>query len=228
MTHITMKQEVKKKAVILFIKYPEEGKVKTRLASTTNSKFAVNIYRAISENIFCELDKLDEDIDVLVFYSTIDNVEKITSWVGRQFHYKAQTGLDLGEKMSNAFESTFSQNFLSSIIIGSDVPDITSSIIMDAFNNLENNDVVISPSDDGGYSLLGLKNMHKELFQNIRWSSKHVLNETLKTINDMKLKLSLLESLNDIDTEEELNVWLSDSVNSNLKENIISIMEREK
>lgn len=228
MAPTTMNQEVKKKAVILFIKFPEEGKVKTRLASTTNDKFAVNIYRAISENIFCELDNLDEDIDVFIFYSAIDNAEKITSWVGKSFNYKVQTGLDLGEKMSNAFEDVFSRNYLSAIIIGSDVPEITSSIIMDAFNNLENNDVVISPSDDGGYSLLGINNMYKELFQNIRWSSKHVLSETKKVIEDKKLKLSLLEYLNDIDTEEELKSWLNGSVNNNLKEKIISIMGREK
>lgn len=228
MARIIMNQEVKKKAVILFIKYPEEGKVKTRLASTTNDKFAVDIYRAISENVFCELDKLGKDIDVFIFYSAIDNAEKITSWVGKAFNYKVQTGLDLGEKMSNSFEDVFSRNYLSAIIIGSDVPEITSNVIIDAFNNLENHDIVISPSDDGGYSLLGINNMHKELFQNIRWSSKHVLNETMEIINNKKLKLSLLESLVDIDTEEELKSWLSDSENSNLKENIMSITEREK
>lgn len=228
MTHITMNQEVKKKAVILFIKYPEKGKVKTRLASTTNNKFAVNIYRSIAENIFCELDNLDEDIDVFVFYSAIENFEKITSWVGKPFNYKVQAGSDLGEKMSNAFEDVFSLNYSSSVIIGSDVPDITSDVIMDAFNNLENHDVVISPSDDGGYSLLGINNIHKELFRNISWSSKHVLVETLEIIKNGKLKFSLLESLNDIDTEEELKIWLSKSENSNLKEKIISIMERER
>ncbi|MBW2998615.1 glycosyltransferase, partial [Candidatus Woesearchaeota archaeon] len=93
---------IKKKAIIIFIKYPELGKVKTRLASTTNDRFAVNIYKAISENIFYEVGKLSQEYEVFIFYSEWDNETDIKRWVEKKYSFRAQSGNDLGEKMSNA------------------------------------------------------------------------------------------------------------------------------
>ena len=213
-----------KNALIIFIKFPELGKVKTRLALSTNNVFALEIYKLLAENIFHEAEKLD--CKTLIFYVDSTNEQKVKNWVNKDFLYLPQNGKDLGEKMLNAFEQVKSKGFEKILIIGSDVPDISKDLITNSLNELNKTDVVISPSDDGGYSLLGLKEINSFLFQNIEWSTQKVLNQTIEAIKQNKLSLTKLKTLNDIDTKEELIEWISKTKNMSLKTKILKIAER--
>lgn len=216
-----------KKAIIVFVKYPEKGKVKTRLASSTSETFATEFYNKIVKYIAGVLEKINSSTDIFIFYSPIDDVNKIISWIGNDYLFFEQEGNDLGEKMSNAFKLVFSKEYRYATIIGSDIPDINSSKILAAFEALEKNDVVISPSIDGGYSMLGMNNYYPELFNNITWSTNSVFEKTEQKVKESKLKLNILPILNDIDTEDELKLWMKKSKNNQLKNSIYILAGKE-
>ena len=217
----------KRKAVIVLVKYPQKGKVKTRLALTTNNNFAVGIYKVIARHIFNEVDKLNNEIDVFIFYTPIESVNKITKWVDKDFFFRVQSGNSLGERMSNAFNEVFEKDYCQVMIIGSDVPDISSKIILESFINLNGSDIVISPSDDGGYSLLGMKKPYNFLFKDIEWSTNNVLKQTVKKINEKGLKLTTICSLNDIDTYDELLEWMEVTENKEIIKEVKILAEKE-
>lgn len=194
------------------------------MASSTNDVFALEVYKLLAENIFHEAEKLDNNI--FIFYDGLVDKQKVKNWVNKNFIYLPQNGNDLGEKMLNAFEQVKSIGFEKILIIGSDVPDINKELITNSLNELNKTDVVISPSDDGGYSLLGLKEVNPFLFQNIEWSSAKVLNQTLEAINYNRLSITKQQTLNDIDTKEELIDWINKTKNNSLKTKILKIAER--
>lgn len=193
------------------------------MASSTSDSFAVKIYSLICSEIFEELEKLCSEVDVFIFYSEIDNKDNILNWVKRDFYYYEQFGNNLGEKMFNAFETVFKKEYTKAIIIGTDVPDINSDIIKNAFLVLDNYNAVISPSKDGGYSLLGLKQNYKFLFENIQWSTNSVYYNTSLKMKQNNVNCKKLEILDDIDTKEELSNWLQTAVNNKLKPKIEQI-----
>jgi len=120
-----------------------------------------------------------------------------------------QKGKDLGEKMQNAFQTVFNNGVSKTLIIGTDLPEISSEIINRSFELLNNNDIVIGPATDGGYYLLGMKNVYKELFTNLPWSTDKLFENTIDIINKLNLSISYLPRLSDIDTEEDLKYWLN-------------------
>jgi len=210
-----MGKNTQKHAVIVFAKYPDDGNVKTRLAKTTGDKFATEFYKLCAQHTFRELNNLPEKtIKIYLFFvEGIDN-EKIKSWVDYNFLFRPQSGKNLGEKMYNAFTEIFENGFERVVIIGTDLPDISSGIIMEAFAALENNDAVIGPSTDGGYYLLGIKSPKEELFSKIDWSTESVYQQTLDKLLNANMEVKTLTEFVDIDTEEDLIDWLS-----NKKEN---------
>ena len=212
--------------VITFCKYPVEGKVKTRIAKTIGNEFATKLYRIFAEHTFQELLKADPVFSYL-FFPYNDNQEKIRKWAGTEFFFELQEGNDLGEKMYNAFKKIIDRGSAKTIIIGTDIPDISSDIIRKALLALDNSDIVIGPSNDGGYYLLGMKKLHKNLFTGIEWSQDSVLTETLEKVNALNLSYSLLPELIDIDTEDDLKKWLSNysiQNNNSLKATVRSLL----
>ncbi|WP_159022561.1 TIGR04282 family arsenosugar biosynthesis glycosyltransferase [Formosa sp. L2A11] len=187
-----------KKALIVFARNPELGKCKTRLAKTIGDENALAIYRTLLQHTA----KISESVkaDNFVFYS--EHIHKNDTWDDNNFRKKLQQGEDLGERMNHAFKDLFQNNYQKVVIIGSDILDLTSEIIDDAFNQLEHNDVVIGPAKDGGYYLLGMKTLHSELFKNKAWGTATVLEESLKNLTNKSVYL--LEELNDIDTFEDI------------------------
>lgn len=190
------------------------------MALTTSDQFAVDIYNCIAQSIFYTLVEISNYADIFVYYTQSDKFYEIKKWAGKDFSYFVQEGNDLGEKMKNAFNGVFLKDYKYAIIIGSDIPDISKENIINSFNVLEKTDVVISPSGDGGYSLLGLKEVNNALFENIKWSTNSVLAETIQKISKEKLEYIELPPLMDIDTEQELNKWIKNSENTRLIEKI--------
>ena len=185
-------------ALLIFTRNPQLGKVKTRLAKTFGDKKALEVYKDLLLHTM-EATK-DLDCDVFVFYD--EKIEENDIWSTKIYHKFVQSGKDLGEKMQNAFQKLFALNYQNCIIIGSDLFDLNEKMIIDAFQLLDKNDAVIGPAEDGGYYLLGLKNIIPAIFQNKNWGTSSVFADTLKDLEN--LKVDLTEKLNDIDTFEDL------------------------
>ncbi len=194
-----------KKAIILFTKNPELGKVKTRLAKTLGDEKALEIYKKLlhhTQTIVSEI-----AVDKFIFYS--DTIIENDSWSNKKYYKKLQKGVDLGERMNNAFQELFEVNYDSICIIGSDCFELNSEIINQAFQNLKTNEIVIGPTFDGGYYLLGMNKPNSKLFENIIWSTETVFEETINKIKTQNIKYLTLTKLNDVD--EEIDVpkhWL--------------------
>ena len=184
--------------IIVFVRTPELGKVKTRLAKAIGDQAALTIYKLLLKHTATVLHELS--FDKVVYYS--EKIENNDFWKASLFEKKLQKGADLGERMQQAFETAFDRGYKKVLIIGSDLFDLTSSIITSAFEALETYDISIGPSLDGGYYLLGMKKLQPEVFKNKKWGTDSVLKHTLQDLKKQKIKL--LKALNDIDTLEDL------------------------
>ena len=203
-----MPPENKDTAIIVFTRFPVEGKVKTRLAKNMGNKFAVSFFRACAEHTFKELLKVEEmGSDLFLFCSEENEIEQVMKWVGNNFNYYSQQGADLGLKMYNAFDTVFKRGYKNVIIIGTDAPDVSMNIIQSAISVLDNYSVVIGPANDGGYYLLGFKSKLIDLFSGIEWSTNSVFDNTIKKLNNSKVNYFVLDELTDIDTLEDLQNW---------------------
>ncbi len=181
-----------------FVKNPELGHVKTRLASTMGNEAALSVYTRLLEHTR----RIIEQVDCVreVHYSkeiAEDN------WFSSIFTKKLQHSGDLGDRMFHAFQSAFEEGAEQVVIVGSDCAEITPDLINQAFNNLDTADVVIGPANDGGYYLLGMNKLVPQLFQDKSWSTEKLIDETLQDISNLQLTHHLLPTLSDIDYEED-------------------------
>ncbi len=183
--------------VIVFVKNIKLGTVKTRLAKTIGDYGAFEVYSElvkITEKATARL-----DVDKRIYFS---NAIVDSKW---QNNYKAvQQGVDLGERMLNAFKDGFDAGYKKIVLIGSDLPEINETHIQKGINALNENDVVFGPAEDGGYYLIGLSKLESTIFSNKPWSQSHLLEVTLKELHSNNIEVGILETLNDIDTYEDL------------------------
>ncbi len=116
--------------------------------------------------------------------------------------------------MSHAFDQLFKKGYEKVVIIGSDCPGLTTNHMEEAFVSLDHHDVVIGPAHDGGYYLLGMKELHPKLFENKNWSTASVFNDTMTTINMLELSCHQLEKLTDVDEEKDIpQGWIQEFLN---------------
>lgn len=191
--------------LLIFVKYPEPGMVKTRLAKSIGSENAALLYRKMAESIIYDLSK-STDYRKIIFFDPPQRKNDVTRWLKIDgLSFIVQEGNSLGEKMSNAFSHAFSLGAPKAVIIGTDCPQITTQTIAKAFEKLETSEVVIGPSSDGGYYLLGLRRLIPEVFCNIDWSTDLVFDQTMKKLRGNGIKSECLEMLRDVDTVEDLS-----------------------
>ncbi len=192
-----------KAALIIFTKNPVLGKVKTRVAKDAGDEKALEIYkelltitRALAVSVKC---------DVLVYYS-----DKIVSdeWDTILCHKKQQVGDDLGQRMSQAFKESFDE-YDRLFLIGSDCPYINSETVHEAFSVLNTHDLVLGPVTDGGYFGIGMNKHVPEVFQDVTWSSEHVLGQTIEIADNLDMEISLLDTLDDIDHYDDWLIYQS-------------------
>lgn len=186
-----------KNLLIVFVKNIKLGKVKTRLAKTIGNQGAFEVYKElvqITENVSNEL-----TVDKRIYFS---DVVIETKW--KNDYKTVQQGETLGDRMKNAFHDGFKAGYKNIILIGSDLPSLSSSIINKGFDALENNEVVFGPAEDGGYYLVGFSNMKDFVFENKPWSQPNLLDITKKELQENNTSFGLLETLNDIDNIEDL------------------------
>jgi len=192
-------------AIIVFVKNPELGNVKTRLAKTIGDQKALEIYLALC-NYTRQL-LLDIECDRYLFYDQSIIIDD--EWSEDFFHKKLQSNGDLGDRMSHAFTKVIDKHE-KVIIIGSDCPQIQKAHVELAFDSLDETDLVIGPSLDGGYYLLGMKEQHSFLFHGMPWSKSSLYGECLRKIFSRNKTLTELDYLTDVDHEEDLKLvdWL--------------------
>jgi len=190
--------------ILLFVKYPEKGEVKTRLAKATGDSKAVSLYKCFVDEIIKTLRKVKAVI--WICYYPEKSADNMVDWLGDAFYYSQQKGRDLGERLQHCFEMSFEKGFEKTIVLASDIPEISENIIDEAFKCLEYKDAVIGPSYDGGYYLAGFKKKSYDprIFENISWSTNLVYEETLGKIESCKLSYSVLEKINDMDTIDDI------------------------
>lgn len=193
-----VRRSMKNKLVIIFVRNPELGKVKTRLAMTIGEAQALSIYKLLLDHT--ERVVRDVDCDKALFYS--DTINDNDIWDPAIYQKHLQDGQDLGERMHSAFTHAFKNNYKKAVIVGSDLYDLRSEHIEEAFIRLDNHDAVIGPAEDGGYYLLGMNSLHTEVFFNKSWGKSTVLEDTMQDLDH--INVHLLEELNDIDTVEDL------------------------
>lgn len=194
-------------ALIVFVKNKEVGHVKTRLAKTIGDEAALSVYAQLLEILKKNIAGISAR--VWIYYS--QSINQMDEWPGISLTKEVQSGKDLGKKMSQAIKMV-KKHASKVIIIGSDCPQLDKSMIAEAFKVLDDYDVVVGPSKDGGYYLLGLRKWDQELFSNITWSSSTVLLETLERAKQLNLSVYLLTELRDLDDAEDYQHFLEKGI----------------
>jgi rSAM/selenodomain-associated transferase 2/rSAM/selenodomain-associated transferase 1 len=205
--------EIFEKRIIIFTRYPEPGTTKTRMIPELGPDGAAELQRQMTEHIIARVDELCtvHQFAVEIRYEG-GNDNLMAQWLGHGFTYCHQGSGDIGLRMGRALQDAFEQGCKTVLIIGSDIPDITMDIMQNAFETLEQKDLVLGPAADGGYYLIGVnhnifRHWHPQLFKNITWGTDRVLPETLDIAKKLELNFSLLDTLGDVDRPEDLGVW---------------------
>ena len=192
------------KGLIIFVKNPVAGKVKTRLGATVGHDVALVVYNNLLTHTRCTAEQLD--CDKFLFYDT--EISHEDAWSESLFNKDVQVQGDLGMRMEKAFASVL-ERCDKAVIIGSDCPEINPQIIQSAFDRLDLADVVIGPTLDGGYYLLGMRSLHTALFRDMSWSTESVYDDTIRRIKNANLLYTQGPTLSDLDYEEDLDKFPS-------------------
>ena len=196
-----------KKGLIIFAREPLPGKVKTRLAAGIGDSAAARLYRAMLQDVL-DISRKLTDVKTVVFW---DCEERTLPLLAKRYQCfsRRQTAGVLGQRMRAAFEAMFSDGIKNCCIIGSDIPDLPLLYIQKAFELLaeDQTDAVFGPSADGGYYLLGLKNMVPQLFTDIDWSTPLVLRQSMEAAQSAGVTTALLPEWYDIDTLDDLKAY---------------------
>ncbi|MBT5855130.1 glycosyltransferase [bacterium] len=191
-------------ALIWFVKYPEPGAVKTRLAKGIGDQSAVALYTQFLRDFIVSIPTI-ETCDVVPYVGQADRVEDFRRTFGGP-QGVAQVQEDLGQRILAAFEEQFERGCEKVLVIGSDTPQLSTDVIVEAINALDINDSVIGPADDGGYYLLGFRRNRflEDVFQNMEWSVDSVYDETFSRLVSNNRLVYVLPVLTDVDTVDSL------------------------
>lgn len=199
--------------LIIFTRYPQPGKAKTRLIPALGAEGAAALQRQMTQHTLAQVEALRAiaPVSVEIWYADgadeQQQAQQLESWLGQQWVYRPQLGDDLGERLIYATQAAFEAGMQQVVTIGTDCPDLNAAQLQQAFQLLDQHDLVLGPATDGGYYLIGLKRFVPELFQNIPWSSEVVLQQTVQIAENLGLSIAYLDALTDIDRPEDLAVW---------------------
>lgn len=188
-----------KNALIIIAKYPEKGKVKTRVRELSGEK-RVQLYEQL---LIGTMDKLGDipGIDTFIAFAP-ENAEQYFS------NYKVcliplHEG-DLGIRMFEAFQKVFIKGYRKAVLVGADIPHLSASIILKSFEVLTEKDLVYGPAKDGGYYLVGMRRLIKDVFEDVPWSSDQTLKKSIWKAESSGYSVGFTEMLSDIDTFEDI------------------------
>ncbi len=186
--------------LIIFIKNPIKGKVKTRLAKSIGEDKALSVYMRLLAHT-CGITK-DLNCSKRLYYTW--HIEQQDDWDNGIYNKQLQYKGDLGQRMYQAIEESFNKGFERVCIIGSDCPELAPEHLIQAFDTLKKHDAVIGPALDGGFYLLGLTRNHADLFLNRTWSTSSVARETIEQFNRLGYTHFQLPTLSDLDEASDL------------------------
>ena len=189
--------------LLVFVKRPTPGEVKTRLAVALGAQTAAELYRALVAATLANTAPQADEYRRVVCFSPPEAEAEIASWLAGE-RRAAQSAGDLGARMQAAFAQAFAEGAARVALIGSDLPTITRGDVRDALGALDDHDVVLGPSADGGYYLIALARPQPALFERIPWSSAAVLEQTLARARAAGLRVHRLAQRRDVDRLEDL------------------------
>jgi uncharacterized protein len=197
-----------KEALAVMAKAPREGKVKTRLLGALSPEEAARLYVAFLSDTFALMEDVRderENLSLALCY-TPEGEEEAFEEVEREGSMMIpQRGENLGERLTNCFADLFALGFESVVVIGADSPTLPGEYLFDAFECFEtDDDVVIGPAEDGGYYLVGMRKLHRRIFEDIPWSAAGALDVTIERAREAELNLVLLPEWCDVDTPDDL------------------------
>lgn len=196
--------------ILFFVKYPEPGEVKTRLAEEATPELAAEFYKVFVQEKLAELEA-GCDHDIIVFFTPEQNGKAMPDWLGPDYRYLAQKGAELGRRMENAFREAFFMGYERVILAGSDIPGLTPAILDDGLAALTPETASIGPADDGGYYCIGFhkKGFSPKVFSNMQWSNDDVFQRTVNRLSDMGMEVVELARLEDTDTIEDVETLVA-------------------
>lgn len=200
--------KINKDCILFFVKSPEQTTVKSRLAEAVGAETARELYR----NFVLDMLDIPYDVtakdqhDLRVCFYPPEAGQEIQDWLGSSYAFVPQQGNDLGERMQNAFLTGFAAGYSRALLLGSDTPDLTISIITEGLSRLTSHHAVIGPACDGGYYLLGLQSeaFLPAIFCGMPWSTGEVYARTMEVFQRAHAKVSVLPPWRDIDTIADL------------------------
>ena len=202
-----------RKRLIIFTRYPEPGTTKTRMIPALGAGGAADLQRRMTDHLVAKVKTLIAQRSLTVEIRFDGGSERLMrDWLGPSFTYRRQGQGHIGRRMQRALVDGFQNDPTSIVIIGSDIPDISTAIIQQAFEALKSNNLVLGPAGDGGYYLLGLQKADKgqaypELFEGINWGTRQVLSQTIAAADQLGIGYALLDTLKDVDRPADLKIW---------------------
>lgn len=190
-------------ALLVFLRQPRPGAVKSRLIPALGEEFAAELYRALAEEGYRRTTPREGEYQRLFFYTPEQAREEMEEWFPGEA-FVLQEGSDLGARMAAAFEAAFRRGVRRAAIAGSDAPWVSREIVLDALASLQGHDLVLGPARDGGYYLVALDRPRPMLFEGMAWGTPSVLAATAERAGALGLTVRMLETLPDIDTLEDV------------------------
>lgn len=196
--------------LLIFVKEPVPGQVKTRLADEIGADAACQVYRRSVERTLERLSVLRKRNEITLCTEPAGAMDRIRTWLGSGWPVLPQRGATLGERLADATNKTFIAGADRIVVIGTDSPWLGDALIDKAFSAMEQADLVLGPAVDGGYYLVGLAKPAPGLFRGIAWSTSQVLNQTLTNARTLGVTMSLLPTGYDIDRLTDLQRWMEE------------------
>jgi rSAM/selenodomain-associated transferase 1 len=203
--------------ILLFVKYPEKGKMKVRLSVDINEDIIQELYRYFVQDTLTIVKKIDSQLFICFF--PVEAQKKFQKWLGSTLLFLSQNGVNLGERMKNSFTDVFTKGFRRAILIGSDSPNLPKRYIEQAFSILQTQDIVLGPTIDGGYYLIGFNTntFTPSVFEDISWGNQTVFQETMMKIKQAHRSFGLLPIWSDVDTIADLKHLIQQAENTSFK-----------
>ena len=197
-----------KKVIIIMAKVPIAGTVKTRLQPFLSAEQSATLAECFLRDAVSKAKSLSNEL--IIAYTPVEKLDVLLAILSNKQIFIEQKGANLGDKMFHAFEFAFSQNSDAVVMIGTDSPTFPAQFITQAFEMLPETDAVLGETADGGFYLIGLRKLKKEIFETIEWSSPKTFEQTARNIENLNLKLSFLPNWYDVDTPDDLKRLIKD------------------
>ncbi|MBR1437135.1 MAG: TIGR04282 family arsenosugar biosynthesis glycosyltransferase [Synergistaceae bacterium] len=195
-------------ALIIFSRLPVGRETKTRLSPILSEEQRGELHSAMWKDLFPEALKLNGTADVFLYWTGSGDIADYRQIIPESFILREQSGENLGVKMSNAMCEILSSGYGKAVLIGSDIPSLRAGNIQHAFRQLDDVPVVLGPSADGGYWLIGMSEFVPEAFTVKSWGHSDVLTATTKTLNNLGIRYRFADTLQDMDTPEDVREFM--------------------